>query len=38
MNLSEVPLPALYGDGGDGSICKLVQVCSLIAQSEGLRF
>ena len=38
VNLSELPLPALYGDGGGGSICKLVPLCALIAQTEGLRF
>ena len=38
MNLNELPLPALYGDGGGGSICKLVPLCALIAQTEGLRF
>ena len=36
--LSEFPLPALYGDGGGGPICKLVPLCALIAQTEGLRF
>ena len=38
VNLSEVPLPAFYCDGVGGSICKLVPLCSLIAQTEELRF
>ena len=37
-NLREFPLAALYGDGGDGTICTLVQLCALIAQTAGLRF
>ena len=36
--MREFPLPALHGDGGGGTICKLVPLCSLIAQTEGLRF
>ena len=37
-NMRELPLPVLYGDGGGGTICKLVPLCALIAQTEGLRF
>ena len=37
-NLREFPLTALYGDGAGGTICKLVPLCALIAQTEGLRF
>ena len=36
--LREFPLPALYGDGGDGPIGKLAPLCGMIAQTEGLRF
>ena len=31
-------MPALYDDGGGGPICKLLPLCALIAQVEGLRF
>ena len=34
----EFPLPILCGDCGGGTICKLVPLCVLIAQTEGLRF
>ena len=34
----EFQLPILCGDGGGGTICKLVPLCALIAQTEGLRF
>ena len=34
----EFPLLILCGDGGEGTICKLVPLCALIAQTEGLRF
>ena len=37
-NLCEFPLPFLCGDGAGGTICKLVPLCALIAQTEGLRF
>ena len=37
-NLREFPLPALYGDGGGGPICKLASICALIAKTEGLHF
>ena len=37
-NLREFPLPILCGDGEGGKICKLVPLCALIAQTEGLRF
>ena len=35
-NLREFPLPALYGDGAGGTICDLVPLCAMIAQTEGL--
>ena len=38
MIFREFPLPALYGDGAEGTICKLVLLCALIAQTVGLRF
>ena len=34
----EFQLPILCGDGGGGTICKLVPLCALITQTEGLRF
>ena len=37
-NLREFPLPILCGDGAGGTICKLVPLCALIAQTEGFRF
>ena len=37
-NLREFLLTALYGDGAGGTICKLVPLCALIAQTEGMRF
>ena len=37
-NLREFPLTELYGDGAGGTICKLVPLCALIAQTEGMRF
>ena len=37
-NLHELPLPILVGDGAGGTICNLVSLCALIAQTEGLRF
>ena len=37
-NLREFPLPILCGDGAGGTISKLVPLCELIAQTEGLRF
>ena len=37
-NLREFPLPILCGDGAGGTISKLVPLCALIAQTEGLRF
>ena len=37
-NLREFPLPFLCGDCAGGRICKLVPLCELIEQTEGLRF
>ena len=37
-NLLEFPLTVLYGDGAGGTIYKLVPLCALTSQTEGLRF
>ena len=37
-NLREFPLRILCGDGARGTICMLVPLCALIAQTEGFRF
>ena len=37
-NLGEFSWPILCGDGAGETICKLVPLCALIAQTEGLRF
>ena len=31
-------MPISHGEGGGGTICRLVPLCALIAQTEGLRF
>ena len=37
-NIRGFPLPILCGEGAGGTICKLVPLCALIAQTEGFRF
>ena len=33
-NLREIPLPIPRGDGAGGSVCKVIPLCALIAQTE----